>query len=113
MCMYDWTGVRSTSTKSYLSSAPLWEKTGVQAYDDIIRKGFVFQLDQVERTGDQAFRDFQLRARDGELGPDDWTYLASQMDASKRPSDFSGPQVLLTCTRSCFAIFSYHYHVKL
>ena len=112
--MYDWSGVRhvSQNNQAYLTRAPLWEKQGVKMYDLICRQGDIFFLDKIERTENAEFREFQLRARDGELGPavirddaapqrDDWQYLKDHMDASARPGDFAGPEVYrLVSTRA-------------
>ena len=94
--MYDWKGVRFTDPAKgvkYLDSAPLWERAGVKAYDEITERGFVFFLDSIERSKDPTFQRFQLRARDGALTLADAQYIREHMDASKRGADFNGPEV--------------------
>jgi ATP-dependent DNA helicase PIF1 len=85
--MYDWTEVRHMSSDKalhgkYLSSAPLWEKRGVEAYQTILDTGHVFFLHSVQRTNDERFRELQLRARDGLLTKEDWEYMRRTMDTS-------------------------------
>lgn len=112
--MYDWKGVRfvapdrtppsslaagrhvtaphSKPGTQYLEKAPRWDRQGVEAYEKITSR-FVFFLDSNERAKDPHFQELQLRARDGKLTADDAQYIREHMDASRRGTDFSGPEV--------------------
>lgn len=108
--MYDWAGVKYTCVKrrgQLLRDPPKWQLRGIEAAETFTD---VFFLDRVERTeaadGDAAdveaveyFKDFQLRARDGQLNRSDWDYISKHMDRTKRGDAFSGAEVFKLVTR--------------
>ena len=102
---YDVSGVRNARTGQALVSAPKWELRGVQRYSEFHD---VFFLDKIERiakgNGDaaettklDAFRDLQLRARDGVLERSDHENMRRTMDLAGmlegRKAEFFAPDV--------------------
>ena len=94
---FDWAGVKYTIQKlrgRLLSSAPKWQRLGIEAYEKFT---CVFFLDRIERVsgGDalgERFRSLQLRARDGALDEGDYRFMKEHMMLAGREDEFAGPQ---------------------
>ena len=107
---YDVSGVRHARTGKALVTAPKWQLRGVQRYEEFTD---IFFLDKIERIakggGDaseiaklNAFRDLQLRARDGLLRQSDHGSMRATMDLDgmreDRRATFHEPEVFSLVT---------------